>query len=776
MKIFSQLEKAQIENLTADPTGTGLIVGRAWFRTDTTKFKLYDGTIVREYVDLDSTQSLSAKTLTNPTISGSIIGTQIATPSNPSAGFNKLYPKADNMMYFLNSAGTEKVLIDGSSTQTMSGKTLTDPTLSASLIGTQIATPSAPASGFNKLYPKSDGKWYNQTSAGVETELGAGGGSGINYITFPSGDTGVGTWVISKNTSAAATPDNGFVTSGITGTFATTGTTPHRGTASFLWTLGALGEQISIPFTIDNEDKGKVLQGTLSYSVVSGTYADNIHAWIYDVTNAVFIQPAPYKILNSGIIEKFAFEFQTSSSSTSYKLVLHQAVAGTPVVKLDSFSVGPQAKLYGSPVTDFVSYTPTMTNDSGTFTNVTVTGKWRRIGDSAEIIVRLVHSGTPGTFSGINFSLPSGLSIDTTKVPNDKSTRFGIGAVLDSGTLTYDALVYTNGTSTSVAVVPLSASGTFSSVSSFSQTQPMSWAVNDELNIRFTVPILGWASSQIMSSDADTRVISVAANGDPAATTAGNPIIFPSIIWDTHSAYNISTGRFTCPKPGFVRVHGFINAATNNAQITIYKNALAYINAGNTNSNGDTAFTGVAQVVAGDLLDIRPSVNIDADGNSQLFFEYIQGPAQIAASEIVHAHYTTAAGASIANSGENAVTFGTKVSDSHGAYSGSTFTAPTNGIYLLKSVLWFSSAAYATANAIFLIAYKNGASFRYGPITNVWVAGTGTVGVGISCEIPLLAGETAELRVTNNRTAGATTLDAQAKENYLSITKVGNYV
>lgn len=47
MKIFGQLEKAQLENLTADPTGAGLIPGRIWYRSDTNEVKYYDGAIVQ---------------------------------------------------------------------------------------------------------------------------------------------------------------------------------------------------------------------------------------------------------------------------------------------------------------------------------------------------------------------------------------------------------------------------------------------------------------------------------------------------------------------------------------------------------------------------------------------------------------------------------------------------------------------------------------------------------------------------------------------------------
>ena len=44
----------------------------------------------------------------------------------------------------------------------------------------QITTPANPASGSNKLYFKSDNKLYSLTSAGTETEIGAGGGTAFN--------------------------------------------------------------------------------------------------------------------------------------------------------------------------------------------------------------------------------------------------------------------------------------------------------------------------------------------------------------------------------------------------------------------------------------------------------------------------------------------------------------------------------------------------------------------------------------------------------------------
>lgn len=65
MKIFGQLEKAQGENLTSDPTGTGLVAGRIWFRTDLALWKFYNGTIVTNLTDATTAETFSNKTLDN---------------------------------------------------------------------------------------------------------------------------------------------------------------------------------------------------------------------------------------------------------------------------------------------------------------------------------------------------------------------------------------------------------------------------------------------------------------------------------------------------------------------------------------------------------------------------------------------------------------------------------------------------------------------------------------------------------------------------------------
>lgn len=63
----------------------------------------------------------------------------------------------------------------------------------------QVATPSNPASGYNKLYFKDDDKIYKLNSAGVEAELGAGGTAAETFIipgTLATGTDLAKTWVL----------------------------------------------------------------------------------------------------------------------------------------------------------------------------------------------------------------------------------------------------------------------------------------------------------------------------------------------------------------------------------------------------------------------------------------------------------------------------------------------------------------------------------------------------------------------------------------------------
>lgn len=112
-------------------------------------------------------------------------------------------------------------------------------------------------------------------------------------------------------------------------TIASSATTPLAGTRSLVFTKDASnrqGQGASIDFTIDNEDRGKVLQGSFTYLVNSGTYAnDDVSIYVYDVTNTTIITPSPRLLKTTADKEKFTVRFLSSSTSNSYRLIFHVA-------------------------------------------------------------------------------------------------------------------------------------------------------------------------------------------------------------------------------------------------------------------------------------------------------------------------------------------------------------------------------------------------------------------------------------------------------------------
>lgn len=103
----------------------------------------------------------------------------IGDPSNATAIGYGAGVSTDNTMQFGN-ASVVSVLIGDNATTALSTGALV---VNADTTMKQTATPANPASGFNKIYPKSDDNFYILNSAGVETQLAAGGGGGSGLVT-----------------------------------------------------------------------------------------------------------------------------------------------------------------------------------------------------------------------------------------------------------------------------------------------------------------------------------------------------------------------------------------------------------------------------------------------------------------------------------------------------------------------------------------------------------------------------------------------------------------
>ena len=158
--------------------------------------------------------------------------------------------------------------------------------------------------------------------------------------------------------------------------------------------------------------------------------------------------------------------------------------------------------------------------------------------------------------------------------------------------------------------------------------------------------------------------------------------------------------------------------------------------------------------------------------SDSLLIERISGPSQIAASESVVALYTGAPATGTFNSSFNTVTYGTKVKDSHNAYSGGVYTIPTSGVYDISAQLL--TLTTLTANQLVQLGVSiNGAAPTYKAHYNATAAASSALVPFNIKSIPLLAGQTVAIQAL---TEGATnSLSSTAGNSYFSITRTGNY-
>lgn len=625
-------------------------------------------------------------------------------------------------------------------------------------------------------------------------------GSQIDQGSF-SGRNFIGNSVAAVNTAGWVTFADGAAyvdgTGGSpSGTFTRSTSGPLFGDANFVYTPGALGNGVSYAFTIDTAQKGKMNTISFDYAFTGTTPADgDVQVFIYDVTNSVIIQPAPYKIpaLVAAIQGKFTTQFQ-ASSSTSYRVSFYQSTStSTYTLLLNNIRATPEkAGSQGVTVTDWTSFTPTGTWSA----NVAYTGKWRRVGDSAEIEETVTASGAPtGTQT---FNLPSGLTIDTTKIGASDTgyNILGTGNAYDSGVNSYSLMVYYNST-TSVIPHNFNAAGTTAVDATVTATVPFSFGASDRVTVHFIVPIVGWSSNAVMSNDADSRVVSFQAHLNSTTASAANNtdtvIPYNTVDSDTHGGFNTSSHAYIVQVPGDYVFHAVLESSPNYGTASDVSFSL-YVNGANRNmlarGAANTVFPGstvtniniYADAVAyglkaGDSVTIviiqnsGGSISVGNAGNrvSYVFSGHrLGGPTQIAASETIaaraHASATSISG-SLAT-----VVWTTTDWDDHSGLASGVYTAPSSGKYHVTCRVEVSGT-FALNSQTDLQLQQNGTAvaedLRYagGIITND--------SVYVSDDVHALAGDTIRCQISSGATGPA--IVSSNTKNFFSIARVGNY-
>lgn len=189
---------------------------------------------------------------------------------------------------------------------------------------------------------------------------------------------------------------------------------------------------------------------------------------------------------------------------------------------------------------EWESYTPT-----GSFTNTTYSGRWKRDGDDLVLVIRAVGTGTPAAATGFTASLPSGLVADVDKLGNAVNTAFnyvGHGYVTDAGTNAnrHSGRVYLTSTTSINLVVD---EGT-----TFTSTNVFTFTTSDQVHMMARIPIAGWR---------DTAQGVVVKNLESSDVASANE--FSAVIQNNGTATVVSeshSGFFTVTRvsQGVVRV------------------------------------------------------------------------------------------------------------------------------------------------------------------------------------------------------------------------------
>lgn len=566
--------------------------------------------------------------------------------------------------------------------------------------------------------------------------------------------------------AAATTPVDGTGGSP-TVTITTSTTSPLAGSVSGIITKDAAnrqGEGVSIPFTIQTADQAKVMQISFDYLIGSGTFAagssstdSDIEVYIYDVTNAQLIQPSTYKLYGNptSYTAKYIANFQTAYNSTSYRLIFHVATtsASAYTLKYDNISVAATQYVYGTPITDWTSFTPT----GSWSTNTTYTGKYRRVGDSMEVQSYVLLSGAP-TSATLTVNLPNGYSVDTTKLLNagTEVPVLGKGQAFDAGVQNYQVRVHYNNT-TSVLVRVMNAGGTYISNNNVTQAVPFTFGSSDYVEMSYSVPIQGWSSSVQTSDQSDSRTLIEAYNNNAGTVLTANTtnIDFSTKVTDTHGAWSGTV--FTANAPGNYSIKGSISCTTG-ASRAFY----AYVNGTQNKLVAVTTTGNVTHFVADTFLNANDTFSLRSNASCTLnavatdhWINITRSPS----SSVISATETVAAviqGTPAVWSANGIVIFPTATKDTHGAYNASTgrYTVPYSGLYNVSTFVGTNNGPSKT------YLFKNGSQFA------VIGQSPSSLGGGGSGIVPCVAGDILDIR---NETSGGT-----PAASILSILRVGN--
>ena len=724
MQVYGFLEKAQLENVSADLSNT--LLGLFWYNTTDNKMKIYDGA-VRAMVTENGSATLTNKIFSGGTITGAAIsgGTLAGIDINLGAATD-----------------ANKLVVSSETTANL-----------------EALTREA-----GSIYWSTDDLAYKGDDGLNLVELGGGGAGGINYTVNPDFETNADDHVAYKD-SASEVPDDGI---GGAPTLAVTRSTvaPLAGKASGIIAKPASnvqGEGINVHNEdFDEADKGKIQIMSFEYDASDVNYNDgDFRVYFKDETNGNVIRVNGEDV-KGGKGTHYA-RVQIPIDCDNGSLLIHCAATHADAVsfKYDRVSFGPQKIVNGSLMTDWKEFSPV-----GSWTSNTVYhGSYRRVGDSLEVDVFMEFTGAPNA-ANLVVDLPNGLRMDTSKLASPDFTHIlGNINVSDNSVAGLGMQGYVAYESDTEVYFSIENAGSPNQQTTLSNVNPVPLNSGDHISFKFKVPIQGWSSQTIVSEDFGGRDVIVEAfgNGNTALTSGVTDIDWTTKVRDTTASWDGTT--FLVPETGSYIISGFVRLAVNGsfgmrAYIDgVQDSYLVYdIDTNSTIHHFQETFV----FEKGQQVTFRSVVSSPALTNSNIHrinIKKLGSSQQVLETEIVAATYSSDSG-QVVNSGSNYV-YEDLINDSHNAYNTSTgvYTIPVTGSYAIGS-----SARAGISQAHVTTIRHNG-----NDVSQAFQGNTDDSSVKDFIIYPCIKGDTIEIK---NSTGITKTLTTTSTDNTFSIARV----
>lgn len=140
---------------------------------------------------------------------------------------------------------------------------------------------------------------------------------------------------------------------------------------------------------------------------------------------------------------------------------------------------------------------------------------------------------------------------------------------------------------------------------------------NGSVVVRFTIPVVGWSAADALISPA-TVIAASYYNATTSGIGPASPGVFDTLIYDTTSSYNTTTGQFEVPVGGAgkYRLSAFMNlSSVSFGLVSIYKNGTQAVPVGYQGIGTSlTICSGEIDAADGDTLDIRTGAAVNLNG------------------------------------------------------------------------------------------------------------------------------------------------------------------